>query len=118
MNFSGNSNQNKFYIGSNGAGANVFDGSIYELIIYYKVLNSFELKQVHEYLSNKHKYEGHNLMHLRTSFTLEKGLRLYLRINNLKDKLYAERADFNVFGGERYFPGIPRQTFIGLEYNF
>ena len=57
MNFSGNSNQNKFYIGSNGAGANVFDGLIYELIIYYKVLNSFELKQVHEYLSNKHKIE-------------------------------------------------------------
>ena len=85
------------------------------------LLTELEIERMGSYFTdaaNKHKYEGHNLMHLRTSFTLEKGLRLYLRINNLKDKLYAERADFNVFGGERYFPGISRQTFIGLECNF
>jgi len=85
------------------------------------LLTELEIERMGSYFidaTNKHKYQGHNLMHLRTSFTLEEGLRIYLRINNLEDKMYAERADFNAFGGERYFPGIPRQTFIGLEYNF
>ena len=42
---------------------------------------------------------------------------LYLRVDNLTDKDYAERADFNAFGGDRYFPGLPRETYVGLEYS-
>ena len=46
------------------------------------------------------------------------GFSQFLRIHNLLNKDYAERADFNAFGGDRYFPGIPRQIFLGLEYSF
>ena len=67
--------------------------------------------------ANLHKYEGHTLIHARADFTLSPSATLYLRIDNLADKDYAERADFNAFGGDRYFPGLPRETYIGLEYN-
>ena len=67
--------------------------------------------------ANLHKYEGHTLIHARADFTLSPNATLYLRIDNLADKDYAERADFNAFGGDRYFPGLPRETYIGLEYN-
>ena len=41
----------------------------------------------------------------------------YIRIDNLADRDYAERADFNAFGGDRYFPGLPRETYVGIEYS-
>ena len=39
-------------------------------------------------------------------------------MNNILDKKYAERADYNTFGGDRYFPGLSREMYIGLEYLF
>jgi hypothetical protein len=29
-----------------------------------------------------------------------------------------KEPDFNAFGGDRYFPGLPREVYIGLEYTF
>ena len=80
----------------------------------------FETEHMGSYFTdaaNLHKYEGHTLIHARLDFTLSPSAMLYLRIDNLADKDYAERADFNAFGGDRYFPGLPRETYIGLEYN-
>ena len=85
------------------------------------LLAELEIENLSDYYtdaSNNHKYEGHTLMHLRTSYILDSNLTIYFRINNLLNKKYAERADFNTFGGDRYFPGIPREAYISLEYTF
>jgi len=68
--------------------------------------------------ANLHKYEGHTLIHSRFVYLYRDNLRQFIRVNNLLDEDYAERADFNAFGGDRYFPGIPRQVYFGLEYTF
>ena len=57
MNFTANDANNKFYVGSTTAPASYFDGRIYEIIIYNRALSTFEIKQVNQYLSNKHKIE-------------------------------------------------------------
>ena len=68
--------------------------------------------------ANLHEYEGHTLIHSRFVYLSSDNLKQIIRIHNLLDKDYAERADFNAFGGDRYFPGIPRQVYYGLEYTF
>ena len=81
----------------------------------------FEVEHMSSYYTdaaNLHKYEGHTLYHARYNQKLSESLKTYLRIDNISDKAYAERADFNAFGGDRYFPGLPREIYIGLEYTF
>ena len=81
---------------------------------------SFEIERMDSYYTdaaNLHEYEGHTLMHFRSDLRYSEKLTLYLRIDNLSDKDYAERADFNAFGGDRYFPGLPRETYVGLQYS-
>ena len=81
---------------------------------------AFELEHMDSYFTdaaNLHEYEGHTLMHFRSNLNYSEKLKFYLRIDNLTDKDYAERADFNAFGGNRYFPGLPRETYVGLEYS-
>ena len=81
----------------------------------------FEVEHMSSYYTdaaNLHKYEGHTLYHARYNQKLSESLKTYLRVDNISDKAYAERADFNAFGGDRYFPGLPREIYIGLEYTF
>jgi len=81
---------------------------------------TFELEHMDSYFTdaaNLHEYEGHTLLHFRTNLNYSEKLKLYLRIDNVTDRNYAERADFNAFGGDRYFPGLPRETYVGLEYS-
>ena len=40
-----------------------------------------------------------------------------LRLVNALDEEYADRADF-AFGSHRYFPAMPRQLYVGLDYEF
>jgi outer membrane receptor protein involved in Fe transport len=68
--------------------------------------------------ANLHKYEGHTLIHSRFVYFYRDKLTQFIRVHNLLDEDYAERADFNAFGGDRYFPGLPRQVYFGLEYTF
>ena len=68
--------------------------------------------------ANLHEYEGHTLIHSRFVYLYRSNLRQIIRVHNLFDEDYAERADFNAFGGDRYFPGLPRQIYISLEYSF
>ncbi len=85
-----------------------------------KISLALELEYMDSYFTdaaNLHEYEGHTLMHLRSNLNYSEKLKFYLRIDNLTDKDYAERADFNAFGGNRYFPGLPRETYVGLEYS-
>jgi outer membrane receptor protein involved in Fe transport len=60
-------------------------------------------------------YGGHDLLHLRHARPLGAGgWRASLRVMNLLDARYAERADL-AFGGVRSFPGAGRQWFVGIE---
>ncbi len=81
----------------------------------------FEVERLGSYYTdaaNLHEYEGHTLIHSRFVYLYRNNLRQIIRVHNLLDEDYAERADFNAFGGDRYFPGLPRQIFISWEYSF
>lgn len=68
--------------------------------------------------ANLHEYEGHDLMHLRASARVTDNLTVYGRVLNLTDEAYAERADYSSFGGDRYFPGLPRHLMVSAEYQW
>ena len=67
---------------------------------------------------NQHEYPGHDVLNLRAQYQVSPQLQASLRLLNLADKAYAERADFTGFTGERYFPGQPLSVFAGIEYRF
>jgi len=64
---------------------------------------------------NRHQYNGHELLNFRLQMALTEQLHVGLRVTNLGDEDYAERADFG-FGSYRYFVGEPRSAFFQLEY--
>tara|TARA_R110002110_G_scaffold66978_1_gene182937 strand:- start:21002 stop:23083 length:2082 start_codon:yes stop_codon:yes gene_type:complete len=66
---------------------------------------------------NLHEYDGHSVLNLRTSASLGKRWQATLRLTNLLDEDYAERADFG-FGQYRYFVGQPRGAYMEVSYQF
>ena len=64
--------------------------------------------------SNTARYGGHRLLNWRGSWDMSPRVRLFARLMNLLDVAYADRADF-AFGSYRYFPGMPRQVYAGIE---
>jgi outer membrane receptor protein involved in Fe transport len=66
---------------------------------------------------NEHKYDGHSLLNLRASAPLTPAWQATLRLTNLLDEDYAERADFG-FGEYRYFVGLPRAAYLEISYQF
>ena len=64
--------------------------------------------------ANTAKYDGHTLLHWRGAWRATGRVKLFGRVINLLDAAYAERADF-AFGNYRYFPGMPRQIYAGVE---
>lgn len=69
-------------------------------------------------LENVHSYDGHNLLHLRVRHQLNDAVGLGLRVTNLTNKYYAERADYSGFAGDRYFVGLPRSVYGDIQINF
>ncbi|HEY5776620.1 MAG TPA: TonB-dependent receptor [Xanthomonadales bacterium] len=66
--------------------------------------------------ANAHRYPGHSLLNLRGSIVFGNHRhQASLRLTNLLDIRYAERADF-AFGAYRYFPGAGRR--ISLEWKY
>jgi iron complex outermembrane receptor protein len=65
--------------------------------------------------SNEHSYGGHDLLNLRVSWRATENWRTILRLNNLTDRAYADRADY-AFGNYRYFPGRGRTLFLEVRY--
>ena len=63
---------------------------------------------------NTHQYAGHWLVNWRVDWEVRDNLEVFLRITNLLDTVYAHRADF-AFGNQRYFPGLPRQLYLGVR---
>ncbi len=64
---------------------------------------------------NRHRYGGHSLVNLRAGFGLAPRLDLVLRLNNVTERAYADRADFGG-GNYRYLPGRGRELFLELRY--
>ena len=64
--------------------------------------------------ANTAHYDGHTLLNLRGSWNVTPRVRLFSRLVNLLDTAYADRADY-AFGSYRYFPGMPRQVYVGVE---
>ncbi|HET9472323.1 MAG TPA: TonB-dependent receptor, partial [Steroidobacteraceae bacterium] len=60
-------------------------------------------------------YPGHEVFNLRLGWTPRDDLRASLRIDNVFDTAYADRADF-AFGDYRYFPARPRALFLSFDY--
>ena len=76
----------------------------------------FRWTHVGEYFTdpgNTNVYPGHDIFTLGGNVDLSDRLKLSLRLDNVFDTLYADRADF-AFGNERFFPGRPRTLFAGL----
>jgi iron complex outermembrane recepter protein len=66
--------------------------------------------------SNANEYPGHNLLNLRVGWSLPGNWSTTLRLNNVTDRAYADRADF-AFGNYRYFPGRGRTLFVEVRYD-
>ncbi len=64
---------------------------------------------------NRYTYPGHVIGNLRASIAPTDSLDLVIRLNNVTDRAYADRADY-AFGEYRYFPGRGRELFIELRY--
>jgi iron complex outermembrane recepter protein len=65
--------------------------------------------------ANANSYGGHDLLNLRVSWRATENWRTILRLNNVTDRAYADRADF-AFGNYRYFPGRGRAVFLEVRY--
>ncbi|GGO64471.1 TonB-dependent receptor [Bowmanella pacifica] len=66
---------------------------------------------------NSASYPGHSLLHLRAQYPLSTDWQLGLRIINLTNRDYAERADIG-FGQYRYFVGQPRAFYLSVSANW
>ena len=64
---------------------------------------------------NEHKYDGHSLVNLRVRSNFGERWQATLRLTNLLDEDYAERADFG-FGSYRYFVGQPLGAYVEVSY--
>lgn len=67
---------------------------------------------------NQFDYPGHTLMNLRSHYQFTDSLLASVRVFNLTDELFAERADYTSFTDQRYFPGEPRSVYAELSWKF
>ena len=65
--------------------------------------------------ANTARYPGHDLLNLRAMWTPTPTWSFALRVTNLTDRAYADRADLS-FGNWRYFPGRGRAAFLELAW--
>lgn len=70
-------------------------------------------------IENTHRYDGHDLLNLRLRQQLSGNVEMGLRVHNLADVDYAERADYSSLGGgDRYFIGEPLSVFADIQLTF
>jgi iron complex outermembrane receptor protein len=65
--------------------------------------------------ANTATYPGHKVANLRVTWLPRENLGATLRIDNVFDTAYADRADF-AFGNYRYFPARGRAVFLSLDF--
>ncbi|MBQ0720561.1 MAG: TonB-dependent receptor [Gammaproteobacteria bacterium] len=95
------------YTGSAQLGHYFFGHSLVELEWLY--LGSYYTDP-----ENQHSYPGHQLVNMRVNWEVSREWKLALRVHNVADENYADRADYG-FGQERYFIGEPRTAFIEIS---
>ncbi|NNC99585.1 MAG: TonB-dependent receptor [Gammaproteobacteria bacterium] len=86
-----------------------------------RIATYLELQHVSDYFldpENAHQYPGHTLLNWRASYQINDRWAASLRLLNLTNKYYADRADFTSFTDERYFPGEPRSLFGEIRWHF
>ncbi len=66
---------------------------------------------------NENKYSGYTIGNLKADYKLNSSWRLFMKLNNVANKRYAERAQY-AYSQERYTPGAPRQLFVGIDFTF
>ncbi|MCY3884751.1 MAG: TonB-dependent receptor [Gammaproteobacteria bacterium] len=66
--------------------------------------------------ANTANYDGHTIVNARVNWQYSQKWRMSMRLINALDIAYADRADY-AFGSYRYFPGYPRQLFLGIAYS-
>ena len=67
---------------------------------------------------NTAEYEGHDLLNLRGQYRFSEDVTVSLNVLNLTNELYAERADWTTFTGDRYFPGQEARAFLAVQWDF
>jgi iron complex outermembrane receptor protein len=80
---------------------------------------AIDVNYVGEYFldaANTATYPGHTLANLRVTWLSGGQWRSTLRVDNLFDTAYADRADL-AFGNYRYFPGRGRALFLSFDYS-
>ena len=86
----------------------------WEMAITDSLKHELELNRVGSYFlnaANTAKYEGHYAVNWRLRWQANVDTQVSLRIINLLDEEYADRADY-AFGNHRYFPAA-RQLYLG-----
>jgi iron complex outermembrane recepter protein len=68
--------------------------------------------------ANANRYEGHVVWNLRGELPVAGDASVFVRVQNLTDRAYAERASFNAFRGEELSPGRPRSLALGLRWGW
>lgn len=68
--------------------------------------------------ANTHKYEGHDLLHLRARFPVGKRFEGFAQVYNLTDERFAESASYTTARGEELAPGLPRTLYAGVRYRW
>ncbi len=79
---------------------------------------TLNVNDVSEYFldaANTATYPGHTLANLRVEWLVAGSWRATLRVDNIFDTAYADRADF-AFGNYRYFPGRGRAAFLAVDF--
>jgi len=64
---------------------------------------------------NRFRYDGHVIANAHASLRAGDNWVMVLRVNNLADRAYADRADFAA-GEYRYLPGRGREAFVEIRY--
>ena len=115
------------------ASIGVLDGNLIDTAprvygsIFFNIfpVEKFTLQIEEEYMgkyfldpANEYSYPGHFLTNIRGFYNLTSQLDINFTLMNVFNKRYAERADYSVFSGERYFPGLPIQWRFGFSYLF
>ena len=79
-----------------------------------------EFEFVDKYWMNEEntiEYSGYNIFNLKVLYDISHSFSLYAKINNITDKIYAERAILS-YGKEKYTPAPPRIFMIGVNYKW
>jgi iron complex outermembrane receptor protein len=82
-----------------------------------KLVSELELIYMGSYFEdpeNLHEYDGHSIVNLRIKYAASNKTDIFVRLMNLANTEYAERADFS-FGSDRYFVGEPMSVYAGIN---